>query len=158
MEKRWNYHHYYIMQKYGYYYGNVWRISHKCMENITQKYGYYYANVWRILCKCKENITQMYGEHYGNVWRQYGKEWRVKPRCKSDKNNYFSYIIMSVWKKISNFAVDYVTRSEQHRSYESQCAPVHDILPYRGIHIRRRLCHDSDNRGRHCQQAALDNA
>ena len=121
-------------------------------------YGEYHTEVWILLCKCKDNIMQMYGEHYGNVWRQYGKERRVKPGCKSDKNNYFSYIIMSVWEKISNFAVDYVTRSEQHRSYESQCAPVHDILPDRGIHIRRRLCHDSDNRGRHCQQAALDNA
>lgn len=146
------------MEMYGEYHTKVWILLWECKENIMQMYGYYYGNVWRILRKCMEIIMQMYGECYGNVRMQYGKEWRVKHGCKSDKNNYFSYIIMSVWKKISNFAVDYVTRSEQHRSYESQCAPVHDILPYRGIHIRRRLCHDSDNRGRHCQQAALDNA
>lgn len=128
------------------------------MDIIIGMYGEYHTKVWRLLWECMENNKKMYGYYYGNVWRQYGKERRVKPGCKSDKNNYFSYIIMSVWEKISNFAVDYVTRSEQHRSYESQCAPVHNILPYRGIHIRRRLCHDSDNRGRHCQQAALDNA
>ena len=31
------------------------------MENIIQKYGYYYGNVRRISCKCMVNIKEMYG-------------------------------------------------------------------------------------------------
>ena len=46
---------------YGYYYGNVWRITHKCMENIKEIYGDYYANVRIISCKCMVNIKEMYG-------------------------------------------------------------------------------------------------
>ena len=49
------------MQMYGYYYGNVWRISHKCMDIIMQMYGEYYANVRIISCKCMVNIKEMYG-------------------------------------------------------------------------------------------------
>ena len=52
-----------ITQKYGYYYGNVRRISYKSMDIIMGMYGYYYANVWILLWECKENIMQMYGEH-----------------------------------------------------------------------------------------------
>ena len=61
MEKRWNYHHYYIMQMYGEYHTNVWILLWECKENITQKYGYYYGNVRIISCKCMENIKEMYG-------------------------------------------------------------------------------------------------
>ena len=50
-----------IIQKYGYYYGNVRRISHKSMDIIMGMYGYYYGNVWRISCKCMVNIKEMYG-------------------------------------------------------------------------------------------------
>lgn len=31
------------------------------MENIIQKYGYYYANVWRISHKSMDIIMEMYG-------------------------------------------------------------------------------------------------
>ena len=41
------------------YYGNVrWTLG-KCKENITQMYGYYYGNVWRITHKCMDIIMQM---------------------------------------------------------------------------------------------------
>ena len=46
---------------YGYYYANVWRISHKSMDTIMGMYGYYYANVRIISCKCMVNIKEMYG-------------------------------------------------------------------------------------------------
>ena len=49
------------MKMYGYYYGNVWRISHKSMDTIMGMYGYYYANVRIISCKCMVNIKEMYG-------------------------------------------------------------------------------------------------
>ena len=43
------------------YYGNVRRISHKCMDIIMQMYGDYYANVWRISYKSMDIIMQMQG-------------------------------------------------------------------------------------------------
>lgn len=50
-----------IMQMYGYYYGNVWRISHKSMEIIMGIYGEYHTKVWILSCKCMVNIKEMYG-------------------------------------------------------------------------------------------------
>ena len=45
------------------YYGNVSRISCKCMDIIMGMYGEYHTKVWILLCKCKDNIMQMYGEY-----------------------------------------------------------------------------------------------
>ena len=75
MEKRWNYHHYYIMEMYGEYHANVWRILCKCKENIMQMYGYYYGNVRRISCKCMVNNKKMYG---GNTEKRGERNLDVK--------------------------------------------------------------------------------
>ena len=45
------------------------------MENIIQKYGYYYGNVRRISYKCMVNIKEMYG---GNMEKRGGRNPDVK--------------------------------------------------------------------------------
>ena len=63
MEKRWNYHHYYIMEMYGEHHTKVWILLWECMDIIMGMYGEYHINVWILLWECKDNIMQMYGEH-----------------------------------------------------------------------------------------------
>ena len=61
MEKRWNYHHYYIMEMYGEYHTKVWRLLWECMDIIIGIYGEYHTKVWILSCKCMVNIKEMYG-------------------------------------------------------------------------------------------------